>query len=64
MAAAANMAKVVVLLVLAIQILGVFAGAARPLVGGHVWMENGIEMVTQMLASPDQSHSNRKGHCC
>jgi hypothetical protein len=62
--AAANMAKVVLMLLLAMQILSVLAGAARPLVGGHGWMENGIGMVTQMLASPDQSHPNLIGHCC
>jgi hypothetical protein len=60
--ATANMAKVVVLLLLAIQILSVLAGAARPLEGYHGWMDNGIGMVTQILASP--SHSNPAGHCC
>jgi hypothetical protein len=59
-AATANMAKVVVLLLLAMQILFVLAGAARPLVGGHGWMENGIEMVPQML----NSHPNPNGNCC
>jgi hypothetical protein len=55
----ASMAKVVLLLLLAMQILSVLAGAARPLVG-HGWMENGIEMVPQMLIS----HPNPNGHCC
>jgi hypothetical protein len=60
-AATTNMANVVVLLLLAMEILSVLAGAARPLEGGHGWMENGIGMVTQMLVS---SHPNPKGHCC
>jgi hypothetical protein len=60
-AATASMAKVVVLLLLAMQILSVLAGAARPLLGGHGWMENGIEMVPQMLISQPNPNG---GHCC
>ena len=61
--AAANMAKVVLLLLLAVQIFSVLAGAARPLHGDHGWwMDNGIEMVAEMLGSAKQSQSNGKTH--
>ena len=63
MAAVANMAKVVLLLLLVLQISGVLASAARPLAGDGSWLENGIEMVTQMLGAA-KSRSNPRTNCC
>uniref|UniRef100_A0A453BTL3 Uncharacterized protein n=2 Tax=Triticinae TaxID=1648030 RepID=A0A453BTL3_AEGTS len=65
MAATANMAKVVLLLLLVIQISSVLAAAARPFVGDDgQWLQNGIGMVTQMLGGVKQSGSSGRTHCC
>ncbi|KQJ82132.1 hypothetical protein BRADI_5g06504v3 [Brachypodium distachyon] len=65
MAATAMMAKLVVVLLFLTQIFGLhLAAAARPLQEGHgAWMENGIEMLTQLLGG-SKSGSNGRGHCC
>ena len=63
-AAAANMVKVVLLLLLVLQISSVLASAARPFAGDGQWLENGIGMVTQMLGAAKSSHSNPRTHCC
>ncbi|KAI5015749.1 hypothetical protein ZWY2020_057139 [Hordeum vulgare] len=66
MAATANMAKAVLLLLLVIHISSVLTAAARPFVGdGHgQWLENGIGMVIHMLGGVKQSGSSRDTHCC
>jgi hypothetical protein len=62
-AAAANMAKVVLLLLFVMQLYSVLAAAGRPLAGDGQWLENGIGMVTQMLGGV-KSRSNPRTHCC
>ncbi|KQJ82134.1 hypothetical protein BRADI_5g06542v3 [Brachypodium distachyon] len=65
----ATMGKVLLLLLLfVVQLSSVLVAAARPLPlqrGHGGWMENGIEMMTQMLGGmKQQSGSNPVGHCC
>ncbi|KAF8765946.1 hypothetical protein HU200_007983 [Digitaria exilis] len=60
------MAKAVLLLVLVMQVLGVLAATARPLVamdGTDGLLEDGIGMVTQIFGAA-KSGPNPPSHCC
>ncbi|KAL6650551.1 hypothetical protein ACP70R_009476 [Stipagrostis hirtigluma subsp. patula] len=63
MAAAMRMAKVVLMLVFLVQILNAVVVSARPFKGER-WLEDGIEMVVDILGDLKQSGSNPPSHCC
>jgi hypothetical protein len=63
-AAAMRMARLVLLLVLLIQIANVLtASAARPFRGEGGLLDDGIQMVVDMLGDK-KSGSNPPTHCC